>query len=322
MTTDKLVPALLSGSPVEPLRLMAQDDGPAVLAVITGVVGPSYRPIGAMLATFADGRMAGTLSSGCVEADIALRSAMALEGGPVNLRYGQGSPYFDIQLPCGGGLDILLVPNPNRDVIRASLARHDARKPVTLEFARDGSGIQLHRGTPPDDVTGFTTCIEPELFFCVIGKGPEASTFAALAHAAGYPSLLISPDQETLDYGARHGCPTHAIMTKALPQDVLLDDRSAVVLFFHDHDWEPPILEAALATEAFYIGAQGSQRTRSNRNAELLERSVSASDLERIAGPIGLIPSAKDARTLAVSVLAEVLERARTRQDPARDSGL
>lgn len=315
MTLDKLIPALSSGSPVEPLRHLGRDDSSAVLAVITGVVGPSYRPVGAMLASFGDGRMVGSLSSGCVEADIALRSAMALEGGPVNLRYGQGSPYFDIQLPCGGGLDILLVPNPDRDVIRASLALHDARKPVTLEFAVDGSGILLHRDTPPDGVNGFTTSIKPELFFCVFGKGPEASTFAALTHAAGYPSLLISPDQETLDYGAQHGCPTYATVTKELPQDVVLDDRSAIVLFFHDHDWEPPILEAALATEAFYIGAQGSQRTRRTRDAELIERGVSDSDLERIAGPIGLIPSAKDARTLAVSVLAEVLERARTRQE-------
>jgi xanthine/CO dehydrogenase XdhC/CoxF family maturation factor len=48
----------------------------------------------------------------------------ALAGGaPVALRYGRGSPFGDIQLPCGGGLDILLVPRPDPAVMAALLDR-------------------------------------------------------------------------------------------------------------------------------------------------------------------------------------------------------
>ena len=300
-----------SGSPVEPLRALAHDDAPAVLAVITGVDGPSYRPVGAMLAVFVEDRIVGSLSSGCVEADIALRCAQALDGGATTLRYGHGSPYFDIQLPCGGGLDILLVPNPDRKVVRDALALHDARKPFTMAFEEGGHGLFLRDDLSSDRDYVFATCIEPELAFHVFGKGPEASTFATLAHAAGYSSLLLSPDPETLEVAARQGCRTRPISEKAVPADLLPDSRSAVVLFFHDHDWEPLILEDALKSEAFYIGAQGSLRSRSNRDAELLARGTPAEALGRIAGPIGLIPSAKDPRTLAVSVLAEILDKAR-----------
>lgn len=91
-----------------------------------------------------------------------------------------------------------------------------------------------------------------------------------------------------------------------------MDDRTAVVLFFHDHDWEPPILAGALETEAFYIGAQGSQRARDARLLMLRGMGVSDAACARLHGPVGVIPSARDAGTLAVSVLAEVLAKAMT----------
>jgi len=81
-------------------------------------------------------------------------------------------------------------------------------------------------------------------------------------------------------------------------------------LFFHDHDWEPPLLADALKTEAFYIGAQGSQRARDARLADLRAMDVPEEQLTRLTGPVGLIPSARDPGTLAVSVLAEVLSKA------------
>jgi xanthine dehydrogenase accessory factor len=93
------------------------------------------------------------------------------------------------------------------------------------------------------------------------------------------------------------------------PADLSPDERTAIVLFFHDHEWEPSLLFDALKTNAFYIGAQGSQRARDSRNRKLLELGVSEDDLRRLHGPVGLIPSARDPGTLSVSVLAEVLQK-------------
>ena len=128
--------------------------------------------------------------------------------------------------------------------------------------------------------------------------------------SAGYPNLLLSPDRETLDNGAAAGCETRHIAQQAVPPDLGVEDRTAVVLFFHDHDWEPPILAGALDTSAFYIGAQGSQRARDARMLMLEAMGVSEDARARLHGPVGLIPSARDAGTLAVSVLAEVLAKA------------
>ena len=88
----------------DPIHALLDAPGGGVLAIIAGIEGPSCRPMGAMMAVLADGTRRGTLLSGCIEADIALHAAQALSAGtPRLIRYGKGSPYVDIELPCGGG---------------------------------------------------------------------------------------------------------------------------------------------------------------------------------------------------------------------------
>lgn len=293
----------------DPIEAVLRSGEDAVLAVITGVEGPSYRPVGAAMAVFANGDLAGTLSSGCVEADIALHAMEVLgSGAPRRIRYGRGSPFMDIQLPCGGGLDILLVPRPDRAVLSDVMRRREAREPCTLRIDLETGRLALEaegRTGLADD--SFCVRYVPPVRFLVFGKGPEACTFAALVCSAGYPGLLLSPDPETIGAASASGCPTRELSRPVFPEDLSVDPWTAIVLFFHDHDWEPPILQGALATRAFYIGAQGSRRARDMRHMELEANGVAPADIARLRGPIGLIPSARDAGTLAVSVLAEVL---------------
>ncbi|WP_089230556.1 XdhC family protein [Tropicimonas sediminicola] len=303
---------IVSGPARDPISELLSRPEESVLAVIVGVEGPSYRPVGATMAIFADGARAGTLSSGCVESDIALHGLDTLERGrPTVLRYGRGSPFIDIQLPCGGGLDILLLPRPDREALGDLAQRRAARQPCTLEVAEETGAMAIREtGETGRDAGLFRLRCLPELRFLVFGKGPEASTFAALVKSAGYPNMLLSPDAETLEEAARAGSETRHLVRPFLPEDVAVDAWTAIVLFFHDHDWEPPILEGALATKAFYIGAQGSQRARDARLLMLEGMGVPEDARARLHGPVGLIPSARDARTLAVSVLAEILAEA------------
>ena len=123
--------------------LLAAPDG-AVLAVIAGVEGPSYRPVGAMMAVFSESERAGTLSSGCIESDIALHAMAAAENGaPRLLRYGRGAPFVDIQLPCGGGLDILLLPNPDRALQTKVAQNRRDRAPCSLAIETDTGAMTL-----------------------------------------------------------------------------------------------------------------------------------------------------------------------------------
>jgi len=96
------------------------------------------------MAVFGDNRRVGSLSSGCIEADISVQAMTALRAGaPRMLRYGRGSPFIDIQLPCGGGLDILLLPNPDRDVLTRLEQKRGERRPCSLSISLDTGVMTL-----------------------------------------------------------------------------------------------------------------------------------------------------------------------------------
>ena len=288
--------------------VMAPNDG--VLAVIIAIDGPSYRPLGAIMAILADGRRIGTLTSGCIESDLVHHAKTALKNGkPMRVRYGSSSKYADLVLPCGGSLEILLLPRPDRQALEILANNQASRKPCTLVIDPATGGMHVSRdGKTGATKTGFMIRFNPDIFFYVFGKGPEASTFCALVQSAAYPNLLLSPDTETLDFAKASGSPTRHLKQPEFPTDLTPDPWSAILLFFHDHEWEPPILLGALKSAAFYIGAQGSQRARDARHQEIEALGASPRDISRLKGPIGLIPSVRDARTLSVSVLAEVLQ--------------
>ncbi|WP_347309935.1 XdhC family protein [Defluviimonas sp. SAOS-178_SWC] len=312
---------LSRGLTADPIDALLADTREGVLAVIVGVEGPSYRPLGAVMTVFADAQRVGSLSSGCIERDIALHAVEALAGGrPRSIRYGRGSPFIDIRLPCGGGLDILLVPRPDREILGQLADRRNARLPVTLAIDTESGALALAEDTQTGAAGAmFNIRFLPEIKFLIFGKGPEAGTFAALVRAAGFPSILLSPDTETLDHGAQAGCETRHLHRPGFPADLAVDPRTAIVLFFHDHDWEPPILAEALSRPAFYIGAQGSMKAREVRMLELAALGLDDETLARVRGPIGLLPSARDARTLAISVLAEALDIANRAASQGRD---
>ncbi|WBU52800.1 XdhC family protein [Paracoccus sp. SCSIO 75233] len=311
---DTPMPGPSRGLATDPVQAILNTAENSVLALVAGVEGPSYRPLGAMMAVLGGNRRVGSLSSGCIESDISAQAMQTLQAGiPRMLRYGRGSPFIDIQLPCGGGLDILLLPKPDREVCTRLQYLRRARKPCALSIALDSGTITVTDPVPTyrDDLK-LSVLFEPPLRFLTFGKGPEASTFSALVQSAGYPNLLLSPDGETLDQAAAAGCETRPLARPQFPSDLEVDARSAIVLFFHDHDWEPPLLAGALRSPAFYIGAQGSMRARDQRLSALREMAVAEADLARLFGPVGLIRSARDPGTLAVSVLAEVLAQAMT----------
>lgn len=104
------------------------------LAVISNTEGSAYRPRGAGMAVAANGAATGHLSSGCIDKDVALHMRAALRDGRLRrLRYGLGSPFRDLELPCGGGLEILIQPRLDLPAIshaRAELAATVCSRPA------------------------------------------------------------------------------------------------------------------------------------------------------------------------------------------------
>jgi xanthine dehydrogenase accessory factor len=289
-----------------PLKLLAERGG--VLAVITGIEGTSYRNLGTMMAFGPDGQRVGSLSSGCIEDDIAEHAKAALASGkPVALRYGIGSPFFDLKLPCGGGLSILLVPEPDRAVLRAILAQGDARQDAVVRLGLEHGDLALLDAAPVAAPGQMILTLQPELRFWVYGHGIEAMAFALMAQAAGYDVKLFGQQSLQSDLSRIGPLPIETVPSFRSHVCPVPDRRTAVTLFFHDHENEARILQQFLPTDAFFIGAQGSLRARTRLLEDLAALGVGPGLVARLSPSFGLLPSCRDPRTLAVSVLAHVL---------------
>ncbi|GLU46007.1 XdhC family protein [Nocardiopsis ansamitocini] len=87
-----------------------------------------------------------------------------------------------------------------------------------------------------------------------------------------------------------------------------IDERTAICVLTHDPKFDVPVLKAALATGAGYIGAMGSRRTHTDRLARLREVGVPADQLARLRSPIGLDLGARTPEETAVSIAAELIQ--------------
>lgn len=134
----------------------------------------------------------------------------------------------------------------------------------------------------------FETVYRPGTSIVVSGQTAVALTVARIAQAAGHDVTVLN-NGETYE----GSYPT-------------IDPFTAVVLLHHDLDAEERILERALHSTAFYIGALGSTRTHLKRLERLRRAGFSNIEVDRIRAPIGLFGPTRDTTSLALSVLADV----------------
>jgi xanthine dehydrogenase accessory factor len=256
----------------------APDAGQGVgLCTIAAIDGSFSRRMGAQLAVHGDGSVTGSLADGCLEQELA-RQVLA-GGGRRVLRYGAGSPIVDFRLPCGGGLDILIDPAPDASACRAALDLLAQRREARLALPAISPLAQRR--------------FVPALRLLLLGEGPE---LAAMAHIAAAAGLEVEA----------HGRDTGALALGRHPDHMRADRWTAVVLLFHEHEWERASLEWALTTPAFFIGAQGGAPARAARAAMLAQAGFAPEQVARIASPIGTVKHSREPAALALSVLAGI----------------
>ncbi len=156
--------------------------------------------------------------------------------------------------------------------------------------------------------TAFRRSYLPALRLAVFGRGLEFEAVVRLASAAGYAVDGFAADDGSAARLADSGLACTRLVTSDAPPTLSLDAHTAVLLLFHDHDWELAILEQALQSDCLYIGALGSANTHRRRCAQLRERGFVLDAIDRVRGPIGLFGPTRDASSLAISVLAELAQ--------------
>ncbi len=305
------------------------------LVTVVETWGSAPRPPGALLAVRDDGMVSGSVSGGCIEDDLIARTKadfkietsinQALAGvliaedtinniaKPAMIAYGvTKDEAARFGLPCGGTLR--LVQEPVLDVawIEQVLARTTAHQLVARTLNLSTGLVTLADATRDQamvfDGLNLTTLFGPKWRLLLIGAGQLSQAVASMAILLDFEVLVCDPREEYAFDPAQVG----ATRVSGMPDDVVRelqpDAHTAIVALTHDAKLDDMALMEALQSDAFYVGALGSKRNQATRKERMMEHfDMTAQQLERLHGPVGLAINAKTPAEIAVSILAQII---------------
>ena len=303
------------------------------LATVVWAEGSSPRRLGARLAMTGSGRMAGSVSGGCVEGAVFQEAQEVLAGGPPKrLHYGVvDETGWEAGLACGGTIEVYV--EPLAGVHRRLLAALAEEGTVALATRLDGTGhllawpdgrlegdrslapaltalfpgpaAGLDRG-PDGDV--FLEVLAPPPTLVIVGAVHIAVPLVRLAQTLGFHVRVVDARRA---FANRERFPAVDELIVAWPQDALraeeLGPQHHVVILSHDPKFDVPALQIALESQAAYVGLIGSRKTQAKRKAALREAGFSDVDLARIHGPVGLDLGGREPAEIALAILAEIV---------------
>ena len=283
------------------------------LVTVLETWGSAPRPAGALLAMRDDGLVVGSVSGGCVEDDLIDRVRRGERvGKPSLIAYGvtkEEAARFG--LPCGGNLRLVQEPLLDTrwiDDVLERTARHELAArvvdletgAVTVEAATRGEAFSF-------DGTRMRALYGPRWRMLVIGAGQLSRALAHMALGLDFEVVVCDPREE---YHLTWDVPGTTFST-AMPDDLAiemqLDPHTAVVAVTHDPKLDDLVLLEALKSPAFYVGALGSRGNTARRKERLLLFDLTAAEIERLHGPIGLDIGSRTPTEIAVSILAEIV---------------
>lgn len=287
--------------------------GRKALVTLVSALGSSVRAPGAHMAVIEDGAYVGSFSGGCIERAVTEEAIAAIRDGvPRLVRFGKGSPYIDIRLPCGGGVDLHFQPWTFPDLKELVLTALKKREPFGLDLFLDGTDpkfVARHQTTAWDLEKGIVHVGHwPRPRLLIVGHGAAVGHLAAQGKSWGAEIGIRTPDADLAQSLKRQGFDVQRLGKTSDVALVQSDPWTAIIFLFHDHDWEQALLSHALDQPHFYVGAMGSRRAHQMRTDMLMANGVSPSLIETIQAPIGLFHSARDPSTLAISILAQVAD--------------
>ena len=282
------------------------------LATVVRTFGSAPRPEGALLALSEHGLLTGSVSGGCIEADLLERVRTDFPRRPALVAYGvESGTARRVGLPCGGKLELVLEPLSNAaalsPILSAMAQRRCLRRSLDLDSGQVAFDAVLVEDGCQFDGRRLSRVFGPRWRLLAIGAGQITRFLAGLAQALDYELLVCEPREE---YRASWQDDPTIRLLPGMPddevRDLAPDGRTVVVTLTHDPKLDDLALMEALAAQAFYVGALGSRRSQAKRRERLLQLGLSRQQIERLHGPVGFPLGGKTPPEIALAILAEV----------------
>jgi xanthine dehydrogenase accessory factor len=261
--------------------------GPFCLATLVRIVGSSYRQRGARLLVAAGGQMAGSLSAGCLEEEVAAQAPAVWGDGQRRLLV------FDLRsrFGCDGSIHVALEavhkPAAFLDAVH-ELRIHRRSFLAVVRNIDDAASLgptEVRYEPTQLGVGDFAQAMTPPIRLEIVGGQADVRPLVQLAG-------FLSWDVHVREVGA------------AIPPG---DPQSACVVMSHQFGVDLSAVRSACEHSYPYIGLVGGRRRRERIFHALLEEGeFQLIDLERIHGPAGLDLGAETPEEIALAMAAEV----------------
>jgi xanthine dehydrogenase accessory factor len=328
----------------ELIEARRQEQGtPHAVATVLRVEGSSYRRPGARMLMNIHGRIAGSISGGCLEKAVISEGRRAMmDGLPRLLAYDttdQDDLALGASLGCQGkiwiGLEILPAHSTWHleqiaETVRqrrkfAALVTRISGENESLRFERhlifedecDDSAepaleVLLHHKTRfhnPDNGAGsLVEFLAPPLSLLLFGAGPDVLPMIRFARELGHEITVIDrrPEFARAEHfpGAKQ---VLAVQPHQLSSVLKCDDHTVAVLMNHHYDTDRDVLASLIPLGLPYLALLGPKKRTIRILGELHEE---GHDVEAVAetlhGPAGLDIGAESPEQIALAILAEI----------------
>ncbi len=325
-------------------RNAQQNEEKCLLATLVRVEGSSYRRVGARMLLTSSGGRAGSMSGGCLEAEIQKKAWWLTENGPVVREYrtsGEDESGMPYGLGCNGTLHILLKRADDEDAIRVDLLERlrNERANVALATILNTASVGKQRLYPGEDegndpllreaavqtalervaaseVSEYLQLGETEIFIealrprprlVLFGAGDDARPVVRFARILGW-DVVVADGRAHLAARSRFPEATDVMCAPAAELPFICKVRSddAVVIMSHSFEQDRVLLGALLQIQLRYLGQLGPR----HRTAQLIEgirmETPHLTGMERLHSPIGLDIGAHTSETIALAIIAEI----------------
>ena len=301
---------------------------PIAIATVVDTWGSAPVRTGGQLAIAGVEEFQGSVSGGCVEADVIAAGLDVIQSGrPETLSFGiADETAWRAGLACGGTIRVhvsRLDPKSDLPFLKRVDTAIAERAPIVVATRlADGTrqifdaaatepeiADALRRGRSALDASGetFLHAITPARRVIIVGATHIAQHLAMMATASGYDVKVIDP--RTAFASPTRFEPSQIVT--GWPDDGLAkltsDPFTAIVTLTHVEEIDDEALTLALRSPCRYIGSLGSRKTHAKRVARLKSAGFSDMDVARIHAPIGIDIAAETPGEIATSILAEII---------------
>ncbi len=283
------------------------------VATVVETWGSSPRPLGSKMLVTRSGKMAGSVSNGCIEGAVFDEAQKVLKSGEPKLAaFGVTDEVaFEVGLACGGHIEVYV--QPLQRVHRQLIEMLNRNEPATLRTNLASGETELLEGAASTTELArrngdlFVEPFRRPAHLVIIGAIHIAIPLHRLAKLMGYRVTVVDARKK---FATKDRFPEADELIVAWPDEAMkkvrIDNSTYVVILTHDPKFDLPALRSVLKQSAGYIGAIGSRKTNQNRFDALRAEGFTEEQLARVHGPIGLDLGGRGAEETALGILAEI----------------